>query len=130
LGRPVGPIFVQRTGYSIIRWLCAWLSWLPCEDLHTLCHRGSVYHARHDGLDSLANSLDYNKMDPKVAQDTERPSDVPPANKANKGMEADVNDDEIEHDRLMDTSARQSTRLVKFQLFETKAVCCLLSIPH
>jgi hypothetical protein len=68
------------------------------------------------------------------AWDTAQSSDAPPVNKGkavdNKPPEAVFDDDETEHDESMDTSSRQSTRLVKFQLFETKAVSSPLICIH
>lgn len=87
-------------------------------DLHTAAR------SRWLDRDNSASLLDFNSME--AAMDPSRPSDSPPSTKG-KGMgtkppDAGVEDDETEHDESKDTSSRTSTRLVKFQLFETKAV--------
>ena len=59
------------------------------------------------------------------------PPDASPVNKGKavdtKAFDTSVEDDETSHDELNDTSSTTSTRLVKFQLFETKAVLSIFN---
>lgn len=82
---------------------------------------------RDDSVDSFENL-----RKTESAAQTQQPNEAAPSGKGNtmppKSAESRVDDDDTGSDEGNNISSRTSTRLVKFQLFETKAVSHILCL--